>query len=493
MKTFLFYDIETSGLNPAFDQILTFAFIRTDFGLNEMDRQTITIRLRKDIVPSPKAFLTHGLTYDELEHGISEYEAALKIHNILNTPGTISLGYNSLGFDDVFLRFLFYRNLLDPYVHQYGNGCCRMDVLPITAVFRVFYPSCLKWPCVDGKPSLKLDLICSENRFVTSGRAHEAMNDVEAVVELVRKLVRQKDIWKYCLEFFNKTRDEIRINSIEKTFDVQSERFRICLMVSASFGSRKNYLAPVIHLGESKVYKNQSLWLRLDSDDIIGLDADQDLKDTFVIRKRPGDALIVLPALERFWKKMPGASQQSANENMEKIRHHRERFFEFIEYHCGYKYPLVPNIDPDAALYQDGFFSALEKKQSDLFHKAANNRKKEILKKIQSPRIKILAGRILDRNFKDETDQSKESEYHLYLNRLRSSLPEDQFIGYKNDIKFNCEQGVQELKELERELLNPNPDQKKMLEWLKEYITNLSIPSAQSFQVVNLGVMDKPV
>ncbi|SDT84529.1 exodeoxyribonuclease I [Desulfobacula phenolica] len=478
MKTFLFYDIETSGLNPAFDQILTFAFIRTDFGLNEIDRQTITIRLRKDIVPSPKAFLTHGLTYDELEHGISEYEAALKIHNILNTPGTISLGYNSLGFDDVFLRFLFYRNLLDPYLHQYGNGCYRMDILPITAVFRVFYPSCLKWPCIDGKPSLKLDLISSENRFVTSGKAHEAMNDVEAVIELVRKLVLQKDIWKYCLEFFNKTRDEIRISRIEKTFDIQSERFSVCIMVSASFGAGKNYLVPVIRLGESRVYKNQSLWLRLDSDDIIGLDADQDLKDTFVIRKRPGDALIVLPALERFWEKLPEASQKSANENMDKIRHHREKFFEFIEYHCSYKYPFVPNIDPDAALYQDGFFSSLEKKQSDLFHKASNNRKKETLQKIQSPRIKKLAGRIFDRNFKDETGQSKDSEYHLYLNRLRSSLPEDQFIGYKNDIKFNCKQGMRELKEVEQELLSPNQDQKKMLGWLKEYIMNLSIPSA---------------
>jgi len=27
MKTFLLYDIETSGLNPAFDQVLTFATI----------------------------------------------------------------------------------------------------------------------------------------------------------------------------------------------------------------------------------------------------------------------------------------------------------------------------------------------------------------------------------------------------------------------------------------------------------------------------------
>ena len=36
--TFLFYDIETTGLSRAFDQILEFAAIRTDLDLNEIER-----------------------------------------------------------------------------------------------------------------------------------------------------------------------------------------------------------------------------------------------------------------------------------------------------------------------------------------------------------------------------------------------------------------------------------------------------------------------
>ena len=466
MKTYLFYDIETSGLNPAFDQILTFACIRTDMELNEIDRQTITIRLRKDIVPSPGAFLTHGLTPDELESGICEYKAALKIHKILNTPGTISLGYNSLGFDDEFLRFTFYRNLLDPYTHQYSNGCSRMDILPITVIFRIFHPDSLQWPQMDEKPSLKLDLIAKENNFVTSGRAHEAMSDVEAVIALSRKWFQQKDIWKYCLDFFNKTRDEVRINSIKKEFSVQNKRFRICLMVSTSFGAKANYMVPVIHLGQSMAYKNQNLWLRLDSDDILGMDKKVDVNDTFVIRKRPADALIVLPALERFWEKISKTSQQLANENMEKICHHWERFFEFVQHHCAYKYPFVPNMDPDAALYQDGFFSSLEKKESRQFHKALDHQKQDVAKKIKSVRIKILVRRIFARNFEDNIDPR-------YLGRLRSLLQKDQIIGYKNDIKFNCEQGLQEIEKIEQSLLNPGQDQKTMLNWLQNYIKKL--------------------
>jgi len=138
MKTYLFYDTETTGLNPCFDQVLTFACIRTDTELNELDRTTITIRLRKDIIPSPGAFLTHGLSFDELESGITEYQAAGKIHELVNTPSTVSIGYNSLEFDDEFLRFMFYRNLMDPYTHQYRNNCSRMDILPVALVFRIF-------------------------------------------------------------------------------------------------------------------------------------------------------------------------------------------------------------------------------------------------------------------------------------------------------------------------------------------------------------------
>ena len=478
MKTFLFYDIETSGLNPAFDQVLTFASIRTDLELNEIEKTTITICLRRDIVPSPKAFLTHGLTFHELEHGVSEYKAAQQIHKILNMPGTISIGYNSLGFDDEFLRFLFYRNLLDPYTHQYNNGCSRMDILPITTVFKIFHPEILKWPMVDGKSSLKLELISRKNSFKISGKAHEAMSDVEAVIELAKIMFQKKNIWLYCLDFFNKSKDEVRINSIKEDFQVDKNQFKVCLMLSTAFGSDSNYMAPVIHIGQSVPYKNQTLWMRLDTKDIPYMNSEVDLKDTFVIRKRPADELIVLPSLERFWNKMSTSLQESVKYNMEKIIQKKQRFFEFIQYHQEYKYPFIPDLDPDAALYQDGFFSFQEKKESSLFHKSIKNLQSdyqahEILDKIKSLRIKALASRILYRNFINEKWQSQGIDHSLSLNKLRSSLKEDQIIGYKNDMKFNCRQGLRELKELEHEIVNPDKETKKMFYWIKDYIKNL--------------------
>ncbi|MFH2093525.1 MAG: exonuclease domain-containing protein [Pseudomonadota bacterium] len=470
MQTFLFYDIETSGLNPAFDQVLTFAGIRTDLDLNQIGRETITVRLRKDIVPSPKAFLTHGLTYDELARGMNEYDAAKKIHSLVNTPGTISLGYNSLGFDDDFLRFLFYRNLLDPYAHQYSNGCSRMDMLPIAVIYRVFHPDGVKWPMIEGKPSLKLEHISQENQFVTSGRAHEAMSDVEALIGLSKLLIQKKDIWNYCLDFFNKNRDEVRINSIETVCEVPSDTYQLCLMASAAFGPDANYLAPVLHVGQSIAFKNQNLWLRLDSNDILGLETQSSLQDTFVIRKRYGDTPVVLPAIERFWNKLLPSSKESAEKNLKIIGKNKQRFKEFIAYHRAFKYPYIPNIDSDAALYQDGFFSAGEKKEILLFHQAGKDEKELIAGQMKSPRIKQLAWRILMRNFIQRAQFPYDMEYHQHLKRMKSDQRSDQIMGYKGDVKFNCMQGVLELAELEKKMQNPSLEQARMLEWLSSYI-----------------------
>ena len=85
------------------------------------------------------------------------------------------------------------------------------------------------------------------------------------------------------------------------------------------------------------------------------------------------------------------------------------------------------------------------------------------------------------RNFKNEKWQKKEVEQTLGLHRLRSSLKEDLVIGYKNDAKFNCEQGLLELKEVEQEVVTPEEDRQKMLLWLKHYIKTLQVSSAEPF------------
>jgi exodeoxyribonuclease-1 len=97
--TYLFYDIESSGLNKCFDQVLQFAAIRTDLQLNEIERYELKIKPNCDVLPAPGAIVTHYLSPDSLQDGLAEIEALEKIHAWMNQPGTISLGYNTLTFD----------------------------------------------------------------------------------------------------------------------------------------------------------------------------------------------------------------------------------------------------------------------------------------------------------------------------------------------------------------------------------------------------------
>lgn len=468
MRSFLFYDIETSGLHPAFDQVLTFACIRTDLKLNEMERESITIRLRDDIVPSPRAFLTHRLTAQQLEKGVKEYEAALQIHKILNTPGTISIGYNSLGFDDEFLRFMFYRNLLDPYSHQFSKGCSRADILPVAVVFRLFCPEIVNWPEKEGKTSLKLEMISEKNRFSVQGRAHEAMSDVEALVSFAEKMAAKKEIWQYSLDFFNKNKDEIRISNIQPDCRAGNEIFRTAVMLSASFGPDLEYMAPVLHLGRSDAYKNQDLWLRLDQESIPGLSGDDEVDKGFVIRKRPGDAFIVLPPLDRFRARLVPDSRIRAGENINRIKENCDNFLNLVSYHKNYQYPFIPDIDSDAGLYQEGFFSHGEKIEIARVHQliaktGTDSLHDQIMNRVQSPRIKELAFRIAARNFKTKGSMVLQREKAC----LRSASDTCSIKGYKNDVKRNCTEAMQELLEAEQEIKEVNDETREILAWLK--------------------------
>lgn len=404
MNSFLFYDIETSGLSPVFDQILTFAAIRTDERLEELERIRFTIRLRPDVVPSPGAFITHRLRLDELAEGMGEYDAACAIHRAVNRPGTISIGYNSLGFDDQFLRFAFYRNLLDPYTHQYADGCGRMDLLPVALLYRIFKPGDLSWPLAEGRPSMKLERISRDNQLVSSGRAHEAMTDVEATLALARRLAQDASMWDFCRKYFEPGRETQRIQRLGTRRLGHLGELPLGLMVSVAFGADAGYMVPVLGLGTSRVYRNQSLWLRLDASPMSRETLETSQPDdpvsgegaVVVIRKKNGDEKILLPWLDRFAGRLNSAQVTVADQNLALIAACPDAAW--MERYLDYRYPHVPNLDVDASLYQDGFFSRREKDEISRFHKAFPQKGPAVLDAVKIPRIRELAVRILFRN-----------------------------------------------------------------------------------------------
>ena len=71
-KYYVFYDLETTGINPAFDQILQFAAVRTDLDFNEIDRYQYRLELRNDVIPHPGALIVNRLNINTILKGEKE-------------------------------------------------------------------------------------------------------------------------------------------------------------------------------------------------------------------------------------------------------------------------------------------------------------------------------------------------------------------------------------------------------------------------------------
>ena len=417
-QTYLFYDVETTGLNPAFDQILQFAALRTDTAFQEIERRQIRIRLRPDVIPSPEAMMTHGIGVAQALAGEAcEFDALGSIHRLVNTPRSISLGYNTLGFDDEFLRFGFFRNLLPPYTHQYARGCRRMDLFPITVLYWLYGPQVVRWPQREGKPTLKLEYINSVNGLA-EGPAHDAMVDVAATAALARRLQEARPMWDYVAGYFDKAEDARRCSQFPTAIQGTRGDHQLGIAVDSRFGFDRMCQAPVLALGDSIPYANQTIWLRLDSDTLADAAPDNLEDTTWVIRKKFGEPEILLPPLERYWAKLPEAVDTQAKANLELLQRKPDLLAVIVDYHRAFSYPEVPDVDVDAALYEVGFLESHEEALCREFRRAAPGERGQMVYRFDRRELRRLVGRIFGRNFPELMPDQLAGDYEDYLNRI---------------------------------------------------------------------------
>jgi len=466
-KTYLFYDTETTGLNPCFDQILQFAAIRTDEDFNELERHQFFIRLNPDVIPAPYAMMTHLIRLDQLKTGQCEYEAIQEIHQLVNTPETISVGYNTLGFDDEFLRFSFYRNLLPSYTHQWANGCSRLDLFPIVTLYFLHKKESLRWPENNGKTNLKLENLNALNHLA-DGQAHDAMVDVEATLALAKKLKSYTKMWDYAVGYFNKNTDVKRFRQLPIAFESVYAPHREALLVASSLGPGKNYQAPVLCLGSHLHYKNQMLWLRLDKEDLIKTTGNTIAQHTYVLRKRFGEQPILLPPLPRFLEQIDEERLKLADKNKTWLKDHSNILQLICDYYQNYKYPEVPACDLNANLYIQPFPTPEEEYQCRQFHQADIKTKCTLLSKFENDCLKMLAIRLIGRNFKDELSDPEKTIFQRYLESIFSNDEEKNPVDYKNQKHLSPKKVLEQIEGLMQKELNS--EEKEILEELKDYL-----------------------
>ncbi|WP_342315622.1 exodeoxyribonuclease I [Lysobacter sp. FW306-1B-D06B] len=205
--SFLFYDLETFGSDPRTTRVAQFAAIRTDAELNQIEEPiSVFVRPADDLLPSPGATMVTGISPQHARHeGMSEAAAFALIFEEMARPETCSLGYNSLRFDDEFVRHGLFRNFFDAYEREWRGGNSRWDLLDVLRLAHAIRPDGIWWPKrEDGATSFKLEHLAEANE-VRIGDAHEALSDVRALIGLARKLkTAQPKLWDYALRLRDK-------------------------------------------------------------------------------------------------------------------------------------------------------------------------------------------------------------------------------------------------------------------------------------------------
>ena len=266
--TFYWHDYETFGRVPRRDRPAQFAGIRTDAELNEIGEPLMVYcQPPTDALPDPESCLLTGILPQTCaEHGLPEHRFAADIHAELSRPGTVGLGYNTIRFDDEVTRFLFWRNLIDPYGREWQNDCGRWDLLDVVRCAYALRPEGLQWPRhEDGRPSFKLEHLTAANGLAHEA-AHDALSDVRATIALARLIKQaQPRLWDFCLKLRRKDAVWAEIGTN-----------RPFLHVSGMYGPERGCIALVWPLAPHPTNKNELIVWDLGSDpaELLGLDAE---------------------------------------------------------------------------------------------------------------------------------------------------------------------------------------------------------------------------
>lgn len=334
MRTFFFYDLETSGFSARYDRIMQFAGQRTDDELEPIGQPVnLLVKLTDDILPSPGAVLTTHITPQmTVADGISEADFCRYFLEQVATPDTTILGYNSTRFDDEFIRHTLWRNFHDPYQWAWAEGRDRWDLLDVTRLVRALRPEGINWPT---KRVAETDQLITTVNLVDMAKcngfendnAHDALADVKALINLAKLLRRsQPTMWRYLLDHHDKRSVlNIIVPSQPKPFVYASGRY------SSSY--QKTTVATVI--AEGRTPNSYLVWdLRYDPVDFISLSEAEMLGNLTADRAtRRQDDFVPVPIKELSINKCPAVAPLGVLDSASEVRISLSRAEAIKHYH----------------------------------------------------------------------------------------------------------------------------------------------------------------
>lgn len=391
--TLIFYDTETTGLDPFFDQILQFAAIKTDDAFNELDRFNIRCRLLPNILPHPKAMMVTDVSVAMLTDPTlpSHYEMMATIRDKLVAWGpSVFVGYNSLKFDEAMMRSAFYQNLQPIYLTQ-TNGNGRTDAMRLMQAAFVFAPHAIRVPQIDGKPSFRLEQLAPANGF-THPNAHDALADVEATIFMTKYVATAAPaIWQ-----------RLRAASDKRTVKSFIENGEPFLLTDFYFN--KGYSWPVAWIGDHPENSSLSYAAVLDDkfDDIVKMAPDE-LERAIVSSPRPirrikTNAAPLMTSFDKLasYPQFHSLDIDAACLRAERLQNDESLRTQLIEamltLDVGYE------DDPDAEVEErmyEGFYSRQDEQRIKEFHEAPWPARLSIADSFDDARLKALTTRLV--------------------------------------------------------------------------------------------------
>lgn len=456
-NTFLFHDYETYGLNTKKTRVSQFAAIRTDENFNIIEEQEYDLMSVPpiDFVPSPEACLITGITpYSIIEKNLpylNDYQLFSKISQLFNEPGTCSLGYNSVNFDDEITRNGFYRNLLPIYTREFKSDCSRFDLLNIVREFAFLYPNDIKVPMDENGSSIfKLDTIAPLNGFEEDSY-HNAFTDVKATIFLA-KLIKEKQPKYWDLKINTYKKQEV-ISYINKN------RNNPLLYTHSTNGGVSDFVEPIFIVAHAYPDANHYIGIKLSDINSINeilKTPIENIKSRLYLKNSEleEEGLMRLPFVKIAANKLPVLTsylEESQNLNIEKINKPLTIINENLKF-------IQNNIEDFrklsmAAFKNEGFNN--ENKNSDLmiydgFMSREDENKAEIFRKdlidgnyatyivsdfFSSNKINDLARKIIYRNFPEKLilDPDLNQYYLSFLKRSHNIIKN----GFDSSYNYN--------------------------------------------------------